>query len=108
MWNNGNSYTPGRRTCRNITNAEKVDCLLVKQDRSPNSGMVAYGDWVRYLTRRELELAQTLPIGYCDGLSYNRTCNVTGDGWTVDIIAHIFSFIPKEDYKEDENQEEES
>lgn len=97
MWNNGNSYTSERRTCRNITNAKKVNCLLVKQDRCPNSGMIAYGDWARYLTRRELELAQTLPIGYCDELSYYRTCNVTGDGWTVDVIAHIFSFIPDED-----------
>lgn len=100
MWNNGKSQVGGRLHCKNITNAEKVGCLLVKQDRSPNSGMIACGDWARYLTRRELELAQTLPIGYCDHLSYNQTCNVIGDGWTVDVIAHIFSFIPKEDYKD--------
>ena len=90
MWNNGETKVNGKMSCKNITNADKVGCLLVKQDRNPNSGMVANGDWARYLTRRELELAQTLPIGYCDGLSYNQTCNVTGDGWTVDVIAHIF------------------
>ena len=100
MWNNGHSHTSSVRACRNITHAEKVNCLSVKQDRCPNSGMIQHGDWVRYLTRREMELAQTLPIGYCDGLSYSRVCNVTGDGWTVDIIAHIFSFIPKEDFDE--------
>jgi DNA (cytosine-5)-methyltransferase 3A len=98
MWNGGQSHSSQRRSCKNITHAEKVNCLLVKQDRCPNSGMIAYGDWVRYLTRRELELAQTLPIGYCDGLSYYQTCNVTGDGWAVDVIKHIFSFIPRESY----------
>ena len=95
MWNHGNSHASGHRTCKNITHANKVGCLSTKQDRCPNSGMIAEGDWARYLTRRELELAQTLPIGYCDGLSYYRTCNVTGDGWTVSVIAHIFGFIPK-------------
>lgn len=102
MWNGGQTHSSQHKTCKNITHAEKVNCLLVKQDRCPNSGMVAYGDWARYLTRRELELAQTLPIGYCDGLSYYRTCNVTGDGWTVDVITHIFSFIPRENCNEAE------
>lgn len=94
MWadGNGGSY----KTCKNITNKDKVGCLSRKQDRAPNSGMIAYGDWCRYLTRREQELAQTLPIGYCDHLSYNQTCDVIGDGWTVDVIKHILSFIPKE------------
>lgn len=94
MWadGNGGSY----KTCKNITNEDKVGCLSRKQDRAPNSGMIAYGDWCRYLTRKEQELAQTLPIGYCDHLSYNQTCDVVGDGWTVDVIKHILSFIPKE------------
>lgn len=95
MWNNGEGNV-GLGTCVNITNADKVGCLTRKQDRCPNSGMVAYKDFARYLTRREQELAQTLPIGYCDHLSYNQTCDVIGDGWTVDVIKHILSFIPKE------------
>ena len=95
MWNNGEGNV-GLGTCVNITNADKVGCLTRKQDRCPNSGMVAYKGFARYLTRREQELAQTLPIGYCDHLSYNQTCDVIGDGWTVDVIKHILSFIPKE------------
>lgn len=95
MWAEGNGGAFG--TCKNITNADKVGCLSRKQDRAPNSGMIAYGNWCRYLTRREMERAQTLPLGYCDHLSYNQTCDVIGDGWTVDIIKHILSFIPKDD-----------
>lgn len=98
MWADGNG-TGGLGTCVNITNADKVGCLTRKQDRCPNSGMVEWQDFGRYLTRRELEQAQTLPVGYCDHLSYYRVCDVTGDGWTVDVIKHILSFIPKKDLK---------
>lgn len=96
MWNNGvNSNNIGM--CKNVVKSDKVSALTRKQDRCPNSGMMPYKDWCRYLTRREQEQAQTLPIGYCDHLSYNQTCDVIGDGWTVDVIKHILSFIPKED-----------
>ena len=95
MWNNGQGFTT-IGTCDNITNAYKVHCLMRKQDRSPNSGLIAYRGFCRYLTRRELELAQTLPVGYCDNLSYNQVQDVTGDGWTVDVIAHILKGTKEE------------
>jgi hypothetical protein len=44
-------------------------------------------------------MAQTIPVGFLDGLSFNQVQDVTGDGWTIDVIAHILSFIPKEDLK---------
>ena len=68
MWNSGK----GRETesnCENITNAEKIGCITRKQDRCPNSGLIEFEDFCRYLTRREIELAQTLPIGYTDSLT---------------------------------------
>ena len=92
MWNNGN----GRENiaaCNNITYSKKIGCLTRKQDRSPNSGLIEFEDFCRYLTRREIELAQTLPEGYTNSLSYNQMQDVCGDGWTVDVIAHIFSFL---------------
>lgn len=100
MWANGNGNNTFVGGCANITYADKVQCLTRKQDRCPNSGLVAHNDWCRFLTRKEMELAQTLPIGYCDHLSYNQACDVIGDGWTVDVIKHILSFIPKEDLRE--------
>ena len=81
--------------CVNVILIRYVGCVTRKQDRCPNSGMMPYNGWARFLTRREQEQAQTLPIGYCDHLSYNKTCDVIGDGWTVDVIKHILSFIPK-------------
>lgn len=92
MWNNGGGKN-GRKNCANITNANKIYCLTRKQDRCPNSGLIAYKDFCRFLTRREIEQAQTLPLGYTDMLSYTQMQDVCGDGWTIDVIAHIFNNI---------------
>lgn len=92
MWSNGESGN-NTRSCANVTNSEKIYCLTTKQDRCPNSGLVEYEDFARYLTQGELEAAQTVPNGYTDCLSYNQACDVLGDGWTVDVIAHIFSYL---------------
>ena len=89
MWNNGFGRNQGG-ACANVTNSEKIYCITRKQDRFPNSGLVEFDDFCRYLTRRELELGQTLPEGYTDILTYNQMQDVVGDGWTVDVIAHIF------------------
>ena len=97
MWSNGESPINTMTKCANLINADKVGCISRKQDRCPNSGMMPYKDWCRFLTRREQEQAQTLPIGYCDHLSYNQACDVIGDGWTVDVIKHILNFIPKDE-----------
>lgn len=93
MWNNGRGRE-NMSSCPNITNAIKVGCLTRKQDRCPNSGLIEYKDFCRYLTKAEIELAQTLPVGYTDCLSYNQTQDVCGDGWTVDVIAWILSYLP--------------
>lgn len=49
----------------------------------------------RKLTPLEYERLQTLPDGYTDGISDSQRYNTLGDGWTVDVIAHILSFIPE-------------
>ena len=97
MWDNGNGNGKGTITsCNNITYSKKIGCLTRKQDRCPNSGLIEFEDFCRYLTRREIELAQTLPEGYTNSLSYNQMQDVCGDGWTIDVIAHIFSFLKEE------------
>lgn len=53
-------------------------------------------DWkkgIRYFTQTELERLQTVPEGYTKSLSRNEAASLIGDGWTVEVIAHIFSFI---------------
>lgn len=48
----------------------------------------------RYYTRTEYERLQTLPDGYTSFVSENIAKKLIGNGWTVDVIAHILSFIP--------------
>lgn len=89
-WNNGKNLIGSIVNWANVTKATKVYCLLTTQKTSPNSGMVVYKDFCRYLTREELEQAQTVPLGYTKCLTYNQACAVLGNGWTVDVILHIF------------------
>lgn len=48
---------------------------------------------VRKLTPTEYERLQSVPDGYTEGVADSHRYNMLGDGWTVDVIAHIFSFI---------------
>ena len=79
--------------CPNVTKRDKVNALLCKQDRRNNSGLVEFEDFCRYLTTEELEKAQNVPVGYTKILSKNQAEDVLGDGWTVDVIANIFSYL---------------
>lgn len=90
MWNNGQKRGSELKSCANITNSNKVYCLTRKQDRSPNSGLIEFDDFCRFLTRQELEKAQTVPVGYTNSVSYNQAQDLLGDGWTIEVIAHLF------------------
>ena len=50
----------------------------------------------RKLTPKEYERLQTVPDGYTEGVSITNRYNMLGDGWTVDVISWILSFLPKE------------
>lgn len=51
---------------------------------------------VRKLTPVEYERLQTLPDNYTAGVANTHRYNCCGNGWTVDVIAHIFKGL-KED-----------
>lgn len=48
---------------------------------------------IRRFTTTELEKLQTLPIGYTEGIDNKARIKAIGNGWTVDVIAHILSYI---------------
>tara|TARA_R110001632_G_scaffold229331_1_gene365358 strand:- start:48 stop:944 length:897 start_codon:yes stop_codon:yes gene_type:complete len=96
MWNNGMGRNSDQKICANITSQKKVYCLTRKQDRSPNSGLIEFDDWCRFLTRQELEQAQTIPVGYTNIASINQAQDLLGDGWTIEVISHILQNIKKD------------
>lgn len=51
---------------------------------------------IRKLTPLECERLQTLPDRYTEGISNTQRYKAIGNGWTVDVIAHIFSFLKDE------------
>lgn len=65
-------------------------------DIKPNRQKTLLNDSrIRRLTPTECTRLQTIPNWYkweCSDTQIYRMC---GNGWTVDVIAHIFSFLPK-------------
>ncbi len=46
---------------------------------------------IRKLTPIEAERLQTVPDDYTSGVADTQRYKMIGNGWTVDVIAHIFS-----------------
>ena len=87
-----------------ITSVQKDNLLL---DKSPclhgfehgTNGQfnrqLGTGGMIRRLTPTECERLQTVPDGYTNYVSDTQRYRMLGNGWTVDVIAYIFSFIVK-------------
>jgi DNA (cytosine-5)-methyltransferase 3A len=58
------------------------------------TGMViTLNSTIRRLTPIECERLQTVPDNYTAGVSETQRYKMLGNGWTVDVIAHILSYI---------------
>lgn len=73
-------------------NIGKKFYTLTAQDRH---GILIAG-YIRQLTPVESERLQTLPDNYTSGISNSQRYKVIGNGWTVDIIKHIFEHLKGE------------
>lgn len=65
-----------------LINREKFGTLLVYEK-----------DYLRTVNKIEMCRLQGFPDNYCDILSTEKAGSLLGDGWTLPIIEHIFSFI---------------
>ena len=77
--------------CTEIT--DKHYCLTAQgNSQTKSSTNLLHKDGRFYMFNADFwEILQTLPIGYTDCLvRENRRKTVIGNGWTVDVIAHIF------------------
>jgi len=72
----------------NIRKDNKSNCLVSSYSKKLNA-VVINGEF-RSLTPEECEIIQTLPEGYTDGISESQRYKAIGNGWTVDVIAHLF------------------
>lgn len=81
---------PESKTRRGRLMKDKSNCLLRN-----NEYFVFQNDDIRYFSQIELERLQGFKDGYTSILNRNQSACLLGDGWTLPIIEHIFSFIKK-------------
>jgi DNA-cytosine methyltransferase len=55
--------------------------------------VISDGDYARKLTPIECERLQTVPDNYTSCVSDTQRYKMLGNGWTVDVIAHIFGSL---------------
>lgn len=65
-----------------LINREKFGTLLIYEK-----------DYIRTVNKIEMCRLQGFPDDYCDILTTAKAGSLLGDGWTLPIIEHIFSFI---------------
>ena len=82
---------PSSKTRRSRVTKGKSPCLM-----EGNNNLYSYKDgFVRTINQIEMERLQGFPDGYTSILTIAKAGSVLGDGWTLPIIEHIFSFIKR-------------
>ena len=70
---------------------EKANCLVTVD--SFLNWIIDKDYYCRKLTVLECERLQTVPENYTKGVSNTQRYKMLGNGWTVDVLSHIFSYI---------------
>ena len=80
---------PTSKTRRGRVTKGKSPCLM-----ESSNNLYSYKDGiVRAVNKIEMCRLQGFPDDYCDILTTAKAGSLLGDGWTLPIIEHIFSFI---------------
>ena len=80
---------PTSKTRRARVTKGKSPCIM-----ESNNNLYSYKDGiVRTVNKIEMCRLQGFPDNYCDILSTSKAGSLLGDGWTLPVIEHIFSFI---------------
>lgn len=72
---------------------DKANCLTARSDGSWNSNYATRNGILTRLTPTEYERLQTIPDGYTSCVKTSSRYKAIGNAWTVDVIAHIFSYL---------------
>lgn len=88
-----NVYTKTKYFSNPGVGIEKASCMRTS---AVSFNPVVRDQWgnIRLPSRIERERLQTVPDNYTEVVSYNQSARMLGNGWTVDVIAWFFKFIP--------------
>lgn len=81
-----------------INSGEESKNQKYLKHRNETTGMITLiqeNQIVRTVNKIEMCRLQGFPDNYCDILTTAKASSLLGDGWTLPIIEHIFSFIKK-------------
>ena len=90
------NFAQERKMLQNLN--DKCSCLLARDYKDPKC--VIQNGILRKLTPIEYERLQTVPDNYTEGVSNTQRYQMLGNGWTVDVISYILSFIKRNFEKE--------
>lgn len=85
-----------KKAWANVRTLDQKSRALTTAQNISNSGAtnIKYSDTEYYiLTPVECERLQTLPDNYTEGVSNTQRYKAVGNGWTVDVIAHIMGYL---------------
>jgi DNA (cytosine-5)-methyltransferase 3A len=86
-----------KHTCLNTgSGATEKASQRYLQHRNETTGMITLikeNETVRTVNKIEMCRLQGFPDNYCDILTTAKAGSLLGDGWTLPIIEHIFSYI---------------
>lgn len=83
------------RGFRPMASNEKAPCLTARARKDGNGQpLIIVESTLRRLTPLEMQRLQTIPEWYKFCVSDSQTNKMIGNGWTVEVIKHIFSFLP--------------
>jgi DNA (cytosine-5)-methyltransferase 3A len=77
----------------NSVNNKKGNCLTTKNCHTNQYLLNSDKTLCRLLSANEYEKLQTIPIDYTKSVSNTERYKMIGNGWTVDVIAHIFASL---------------
>lgn len=87
-------HLKGQRSLKEVYNLNyKCNTLTCDGDGGNRQKKILQNGKVRKLTPLEYERLQTLPDNYTAGVSDSARYTAIGNGWTVDVIAHILKGI---------------
>ena len=91
----------GHRNMKEVYNLNgKCNTILCDGDGGNRQKKIYQEGRCRKAMPVEYERMQTLPDNYTEGVSDSARYTATGNGWTVDVIAHIFKYLKEKEKRE--------
>lgn len=88
-WKAKGEYYLSKDMNRILQDNHKACCMTARSVSNWKGNLVRVPGGLRFISPVEAERLQTVPDGYTSGASKTQRHRMLGNGWTVDVVAHI-------------------